>query len=68
MKKHAVQENLTFTGRLSAFILLTSLAFLTSLAGCGSGNPSDADLDRVPNVPASTRSSQGATAAAPTGR
>lgn len=65
MKKHALQQYLMFPRLITALMLLMSLV---SLAGCGNGNPNDSGLDRVPNVPASTRAAEGATVADPSGR
>ena len=68
MKKRADHKCHSFTRTVSVFMLLTLLISLVSLAGCGSGNSSDAELDRVPDVPAATRSSKGATVPDPRGR
>lgn len=48
---------------IATCILLTPLV---SLTGCG--NTSEPELDRVPNVPPSTRGTEGAAVFDPTGR
>ncbi len=48
-------------------LLLTSPVLIFAMAGCGFADSSET-LDRVPNVPASTRAGEGAAVADPAGR
>ncbi len=64
MTKHSLQHSRWFAWTVSSFILLSSLV---SMAGCGGSND-DVELDRIPNVPASTRGAAGGALAEPKGR
>ena len=65
MIKHTLPQHLKFSWAITVLMLLASLV---SLAGCGSGNRGDEGLDRVPNVPPSTRAAGGGSVAEPKGR
>ncbi|MFK7768731.1 MAG: hypothetical protein AB8B55_16035 [Mariniblastus sp.] len=52
--------------RILAIIGLAILSIsISTFSGCGSSNPTDAELDRVPAVPPSGRASAGAVAKEP---
>ena len=59
MKKISLQYFLALTGAVASVVLLSSLT------GC-KGDPDEVELDRVPNVPASTRGAEGASVEQPT--
>ncbi len=67
MIKHLTDQSSLLSKSAAAVVILTSLVSLAAATGCGAGS-SDAELDRIPNVPPSTRGAEGAAVADPTAR
>ena len=61
---HSLQHCRWFAWTITSFIVLSSLI---PMAGC-KGDSNDVELERVPNVPASTRGTGGGALAEPKGK
>ncbi len=67
MKMRVLQRHIFLSWAISTILFLMLLVSLIAVSGCGLGDP-EAELDRVPNVPPSTRGAEGGAVFDPTGR
>ena len=68
MKKNEAQRRAAVAWTFTTILFLTLLVSVMATVGCGSGNSGDAELDRVPSIPPSTRGAEGAVVTAPKDR